>query len=148
MTIRQLLFAFILGAAMWAAIIGFGVAVYSCEGEAVADPSPARPATFKTALEADLWYALASCRGELELAARVGAADLATCEAKLEGERAKVRTTTTTINLSCPVIPACPAPAASDCWTPGAIGGGIGLGLGIALGAGLRSCGPDVILAR
>lgn len=151
MTIRQLFYALLLGAALWAAVIGFGVAVYSCEGEAVADPSPSRPASFKTPLEADLWYGLASCRGELEVAARKHALDLATCEARLEGERAKVRTATTTINLACPVIPPCPAIPSGEGlgpWSAGTLGGGIGVLAGFLACSAIRSGSPDVVIAR
>lgn len=150
MTIRQLLYAMILGLALWAAVLGFGWAAYSCVGDAHADPSPTRPATFKTPLEADLWAALATCRGELEVAERRHAGEVLVLERELAGARAKVRTTTTTIQLACPAPLPCPTPPAPDCsiWTPGTIGGGIGLLGGFLLCGALKSGSPDVVIAR
>lgn len=59
---------------------------------------PDKPAHFATQRESDLWDAVAECSRQLDVS-----------EARLAGEQKKVATATVTVNLSCPVIPACPA---------------------------------------
>lgn len=94
---------------MRAGIVG-ALLVLIAAGASAQAPAPLR---FATPKEATYWTALVACRKDLEATA-----------ARAAGAVRKVETASTTINLSCPVAPACPSltcpelpdPSRYQCW--------------------------------
>lgn len=123
---------FAAGALFWGALV-VGV---TCALEAKASGEE-DAVVFDTEREATYWAALQQCGEDLDVARR-----------ELKGEKEKVRTTTVTVTLSCPVIPpcpACPACSSSSCLIEGLVGAGLGVLAGGGVCA-LSAGGPDVVV--
>lgn len=71
---------------------------------ALAAGAGAAPLTFATAAEREYFNLALRCEGQLEEARRVGEGAEKACDARLAGEREKVRTATV---ICAPVCPAC-----------------------------------------